>query len=328
MRSRVLVVLALALLPGSVWAARRPSKEKPVAPAAAEPPAGEEDQGPPVKHRKGPEKVSLGQDLSIDLPAGFILLEKAEANAMMQKMGNFGTDDSLLALVAHPPAGWMVVVRFEPEGYVKDDEAEKLDAGEILSTIREATEAANEERQKHGFAPIHVDGWTESPHYDRQAHHLVWGIKGSSKNGASVNYNTRVLGRKGYASLNLIDDPDGIEAGKPDLAALLAATTFAPGARYADFDAKTDKVAEYGLAALVAGGAGAAALKLAKVGLLAKFGGKLLALIIALKKGIVLILLAIGAFLKRILARLRNKPAAPPPAEPPPPAAPPPADPT
>jgi uncharacterized membrane-anchored protein len=121
--------------------------------------------------------------------------------------------------------------------------------------------------------------------------------------------------------LNLIDDAATLETSKPQATALLSATTFKPGARYEDFDAKSgDKVAEYGLAALVAGGAGFAALKLVKIGLLAKFGGKLLALIIAGKKAIVLLLVAAGAFIKKLLGiRKKDEPTAPPA---PPPAAP------
>ena len=68
-----------------------------------------------------------------------------------------------------------------PEGYVKDDEAGELDAEQLLSVIRESTDAANEERVKHGFSTMRVEGWPEPPHYDKQLHHLVWGIKGSGK---------------------------------------------------------------------------------------------------------------------------------------------------
>jgi uncharacterized membrane-anchored protein len=55
-------------------------------------------------------------------------------------------------------------------------------------------------------------------------------------------------------------------------------TNFTAGNRYADFNGSTDKVAEYGIAALVAGGVAA------KLG----FFGKLLALLLAFKKLIVL----------------------------------------
>jgi len=82
---------------------------------------------------------------------------------------------------------------------------------------------------------------------------------------------------------------------------LLDATTFAKGQRYEDFDSKKDKVAEYGLAGLIAGGAGLAALKLAKIGLIAKFWNVILAALIAAKKALFVGLAALGAWVKRLL---------------------------
>jgi uncharacterized membrane-anchored protein len=249
----------------------------------------------------GPRKVDIGHDLTLDLPAGYVLLEAPQAKKLMERMGNLG-NDNLLGVATKPDATWIVTIRFTEEGYVKDDEAEKMDADEILKTIREGTEEANQEREKRGFRPMHVVGWSEPPHYERKAHHLIWGITGHGEgdDGDVINYNTRVLGRKGYVALNLIDDAKQIAGGKPDVAKLLAATTYNAGARYEDFDKKSDKVAEYGLAALVVGGAGAAALKLVKIGLLAKFGGKLIALLIAFKKLLIVGLVAIGAGIKRL----------------------------
>ena len=127
-----------------------------------------------------------------------------------------------------------------------------------------------------------------------------------------------MLGRHGYVALNLMDDPSTIEASKVDGLVVLRATTFKPGARYQDFDKRSDKVAEYGLAALVLGGAGVAAVKLVKIGLLAKFGGKLIALLIAAKKLVVLFFVGIGAWFKKVFGRRgASAGAASPPVEPP-----------
>src|SRR5262249_57808475 len=112
--------------------------------------------------------------------------------------------------------------------------------------------------------------------------------------------NTRVLGRRGYVALNLVTDPENLAASKPHAAALLAATSYRPGARYDDFDPKKDKVAEYGLIGLVLGGAGLGAAKLVKVGLLAKFGKGLIALLVAGKKAIVALFIGAAALLKRV----------------------------
>ena len=76
-------------------------------------------------------------------------------------------------------------------------------------------------------------GWSEPPRYERAPHHLVWGIKGHTEgdDDDTVNFNTRVLGRKGFVSLNLIDGAKTIDASKPSVAALLAATSLQDRAR-------------------------------------------------------------------------------------------------
>ena len=285
------------------------SKEEPRAKAPADDSAGEEGvhKTAPLVPTPGPKTIDLGHDMTLALPENYMFFDKDQANQLMESMGNPHLD-SRMGIVVRDGGSWMVSITYEEGGYVKDDEAAKMDADEILNAIREGTEEANKFRAEKGFPALHVDGWTEPPQYDAKAHHLVWGIKGSSSSGSSVNYNTRVLGRKGYASLNLIDDVDKIEASKPEARTLLAATTFNSGARYEDFDSKKDKVAEYGLAALVAGGAGAVALKLVKVGLLAKFGGKLIALLLLGKKFVVLALLAFASFFRRLFGK---KPATP-----------------
>ena len=281
--------------------------------AKAEDGAGDEASGgkPKYNAQAGPKKIDVGHDIEIDLPEGFLYLDREQSLRFMEEHGNFH-NESLLGVIGSDSGSWIVTIRYTEDGYVKDDEADKLDADEILNAIREGTEEENKERERRGFKALHVSGWSEPPRYVRERHQLVWGIraKNDGEEEDGINYNTRVLGRKGYASINLIDAASKIETSKPYVNKLLAVTDFKRGSRYADFDSKTDKVAEYGLAALVVGGAGAAALKLVKVGLLAKFGGKLIALLIAFKKAFVLGLLAVGAFLRRLFGGRKKDAAA------------------
>jgi len=83
-----------------------------------------------------------------------------------------------------------------------------------------------------------------------------------------VNYNTYLLGREGYVSMNLVTDLDAVEAQKPTARRLLAALEFDKGKGYGDFDSSTDRIAEYGLAALIGG---VAAKKLGLFALVAAF---------------------------------------------------------
>jgi uncharacterized membrane-anchored protein len=300
------VGVAAAIALGATTVVSQPMPSYPQTPAAND---GTASKGPEPKFRPlpGPRQVELGHDLVMALPDGFFYLDPPQAKRLMERNGNLW-NDNLLGVVLRPDADWLISIRYTEDGYVKDDEAAKLNADDLLKQLHDGTEEGNEERGKRGFKPLHVMGWSEPPRYQAQPHHLVWGMRLSREGspGETVNFNTRVLGRKGYVSINLIDDATAIDAGKPAASAILAATTYKPGARYQDFDGKTDRVAEYGLTALVLGGAGLAALKVAKVGLLAKFGAKLIALLIALKKAIVLALAGLAAWLKKLFGRDRK----------------------
>jgi len=296
----IAIVIAFLIL----TAASLALADKPAAPAASAAPAvsaapGTEGQAAPWRWKPGPEKIDLGHDLDVDLPEAYVLLGMPEAGKLLEKLGNFH-NENLLAVIASKDdaAEWFVTVRYEEEGFVKDDET--IDADELLKAIREGTEEANKERVERGFSALHVGEWAEPPRYDKSLHHLVWALNASSDKGTSVNYNTRVLGRRGYVAVNLVTEPNDLAASKPHAAALLAATRYRSGARYEDFDAKTDKVAEYGLVGLVLGGAGLGAAKLVKIGLFAKFWKVLVAALIAGKKVIFAGLIAFAALAKRL----------------------------
>ncbi|WNG53453.1 DUF2167 domain-containing protein [Archangium gephyra] len=296
--------VAAVLLPLLVWAAPNPSQDS----------EAQEESGPAFNWQPGPRQVELGHELTLELPEAHLFLEKAEASRLLEMNGSF-YNDNLLGVVTSKDesSSWIVIVRYEDEGYIKDDE--KIDAQELLTAIQEGTEEANKERVERGFKPLHVKDWSEAPHYDKAQHHLIWALDAISDNGTSVNYSTRVLGRRGYVSMNLVVDPEGLAHSKPHMAKLLESTRFNPGARYEDFQEGTDKVAEFGLAGLVLGGAGVGAAKLAKVGILAKFGKFFVALLVAGKKAIIPLLLAIGVLVSKLFGGKKTE-AAPPPANP------------
>jgi uncharacterized membrane-anchored protein len=273
--------------------------------------AAEQAEGSPTptlapEWEPGPKDVALGHDIKIDLPPGYAYLPPGPAGKLLEKNGGFH-NENVLGLIAStdPKEDWFVVARFEDSGFIKDDE--KIDADELLSAMRDGAKESNEERQKRGFKPLSVDGWSEPPHYDAGKHHLVWALIVSDPDGKSVNYNTRILGRKGYVSLNLVTDPAALAQYRGHAGTLLTATHFGSGARYEDFNEKTDKVAEYGLAGLVMAGAGLGAAKLIKIGLIAKFWKVIIGLLIAGKKAIIAALIAGGALLKKVFTGRRDK---------------------
>jgi len=210
---------------------------------------------------QGPKDVPLAGQATLRLPAGRAFIPQPHAQRMLNAMGNPGSDPRLQGLVL--PAGeggnsWFAVVRFESSGYIKDDDARDWKADDLLKSYRDGTEESNEERRKMGAAEIEIVGWAEQPAYDAASHRLVWAMSSREKGAPAsaergVNYNTYALGREGYFSINLVTDLKDLPAHKPAAAQLLGALDYLDGKRYADFNSSTDKVAEYGLAALVLG---------------------------------------------------------------------------
>lgn len=241
----------------------------------------------------GPTTAKLGDNLAqIEVPEGYVFADANETEKFMRLTGNPPSGQELgVIMPAEEGKNWFLLFEYDEVGYVKDDEQDKIDADTILESVREGTEASNEERKKLGGGEIHVVGWFEKPHYDPKSHNLVWAIeaKGEVDSDRSVNYDVRLLGRSGYISATLVTDPGALQADLPHVQTLLSGFSFERGKRYADF-VNGDKVAEYGLTALIAGGAGAAAVKLglfAWLGKLLAKGGKLLAVaFVALVAGI------------------------------------------
>jgi uncharacterized membrane-anchored protein len=279
---------------------------------AGEQGAGEQDDEDtaeaPSAWQQGPARVDLGHDVLLDLPRQHAFLPKEYAAKALVEMGNPYVDNVLgLVAAADHGADWFVVIQYDGDGHVKDDET--IDAEELLSSLREGNAEVNKERGERGFKPLTLEGWSEAPHYDKQQHRLVWALVVSDADGKSVNYNTRLLGRHGYTSLNLVTDPEKLGQYKAQAIELLAATHYDTGARYEDFQPEHDKVAEYGLAGLVAAGAGVGAAKLVKIGLLAKFWKLIMVALVAGKKLIVVGLLAVAAFVKKLLGGRKSEPA-------------------
>ncbi len=208
----------------------------------------------------GPTDLPLIDQGMLRLPPGYAFVPKEEAARVMRSLGNT-VGPSFLGTI-FPTMGnadWFANIGFVKAGYVKDEEAKDWNADELLTSLREGTEAGNADRLARGFAEIEVKGWVEKPAYDAATHRLVWSAsvvdKGARSDDGSVNYNTYALGREGYFSLNLISSAKAIAADKPHAHGLLAALSFDLGKRYSDFNSSTDRVAEYGIAALVAGAA-------------------------------------------------------------------------
>lgn len=256
-----------------------------------------------IEWQIGPSVGRLGAMAEVQVPEGFIFTDARGTKKFMELTHNPSGASELGTLMPIPGsnAKWFVVFSYEDLGHVKDDDGTALEADALLKTLQEGTEHANTERERRGWGKMTLVGWQKPPFYDPKSNNLTWATIGRSeaapaKDGEpgepaneSVNWSTRLLGRTGAMSVDLVLSKEDLPTALPAFEKVIGGFTFVSGETYAEFR-PGDRVAEYGLAALVAGGAGLVA---AKTGLL----GKLL-------KPIAIGLVALGAFFRRQWSRL------------------------
>lgn len=188
---------------------------------------------------------------------------------------------------------WGVTIAYEEDGYVSDDDADEIDYAELLEQMQQGILEESKERVNQGYEAIELVGWAAQPFYDKTTKKLHWAKElkfGEGEQVNTLNYNIRVLGRKGVLVLNFIAGMDQKEIIDAQLHRVLAMAEFNAGSRYEDFNPDIDQVAAYGIGALIAGKVAA------KTGLLA-------AALIFLKKFGVLILVGLGVLFGKLFKR-------------------------
>jgi uncharacterized membrane-anchored protein len=250
------------------------------------------------------EIVLRGGVAKIKLPTGFSYLDGNDAETVLSKLWGNPNSGRTLGMITpdnfNPlkDTSWAVVLTFTEDGYVKDDDAAKIDYASLLKEMQAGTREANEERVKAGYPPVELVGWATTPRYDAATHKMYWAkeIKFGDSPEHTLNYNIRMLGRRGVLVVNAVASMSQLKEVEAATPQLLAMVDFQDGHRYADFTEKTDKVATYGLAALVAGGVAAKAglFKVVWLGIL------------AMKKFVILGVIAIAGFVRQIFARRKE----------------------
>jgi uncharacterized membrane-anchored protein len=261
-----------------------------------------------LKPQHGAVKLPNGV-ASLQLPDDFYYLTPDDSEKLLvDAWGNPPGDKTLGMIIPQAISplsreGWGVVITYSDDGHIKDDDAAKIDYSELLTKMKQEDEENNKKRKEQGYAALNLIGWAAPPYYDAQAHKLYWAkeLKAADATDNTLNYEIRVLGRKGVLELTAVAQMSNFPAIKGEMTKVLAFTNFDQGNRYSDFNISTDKVAAYGLAALVAGGVAA------KVGLLAKLG----VLLLALKKFVILGAVAVAGFFRKLFGgKPKNTPPA------------------
>ena len=215
---------------------------------------------------------------SLTLPAGFKFLNKEQSAQVI--VGLWGNPDAegVLGIIfpekddPFSDSSYAYVVQYDESGYVEDSDADDMDYDELLKQMQEGEAENNKMRAEAGYEPLYLIGWAAPPFYDADRKVLHWAkeIKfGDSAEMNTLNYNVRVLGRKGVLVLNAVAAMSELEMVKKHVPEVLNIVQFNDGYKYEQFDSSVDKVAAYGIGGLIAGKV------LAKVGIfagLAKFG--------------------------------------------------------
>ncbi len=237
--------------------------------------------------QRGPTEGRIGSVAILKVGDGQAFLDAPNTRRFLELNQNPPRDNHY-TLVGK---SWFAIFSFESSGYVKDDE--KLDADERLKSLQATDEPSNKERSRLSMPPIYTVGWHVPPHYDLASKQLEWGVRlRTDDNQSIVNYTIRLLGRRGVVHATLVSDPERLDGDIGEFRTALAGYAFADGERYSEFRAG-DRIAEYGLAALVLGGAAAVATKTG-------FGKAIIKFVVI---GVVALGSAIAAFFRKFFRR-------------------------
>jgi uncharacterized membrane-anchored protein len=247
-------------------------------------------------------KVTLADNLAtLNVPPSFRYLDAPQTRKVLTELwGNPPSESNILGMLFPTTArlvgdnSWGVVITYEEDGYVKDKEAASINYDDLLKQMREGEQEDNAERQKASYEAVHLIGWAAPPRYDKAAHKLYWAkeLQFGKDDERTLNYDIRALGRKGVLSLNAVASMGQLKEVERGMQGVLQFVEFNSGSRYSDYQPGYDKLAAYGIGALIAG----------KVAAKAGLFKLLLGALIAGKKFVVVGLIALGALLKKLLS--------------------------
>lgn len=279
-----LLALATLLLPLAVQATPTPAPVPTAADSAARRAFLLDSLNHALHYQQG--HVTLPGGISeLEVPSGFRYLDSAQSRTVLTRYWHNPDGSSLGMLFPSNLSpldehSWAYVIEYDPSGHVKDDDAGDINYDDLLKEMRDDMGEANKERTAAGYEPVALVGWASAPYYDKATHTLHWAktLKFGDSPDNTLNYNVRVLGRKGVLILNAVGSEQQLGDIRASIPGLLGAVSFAKGQQYTDFNSGLDEVAAYGIGGLIAGkvlakvGLFAVILKFWKLGLLALSG--------------------------------------------------------
>ncbi|MCX2740665.1 DUF2167 domain-containing protein [Pontibacter anaerobius] len=207
-------------------------------------------------------EISLGDGLAkIKVPEGFKYLDAEQSEYVLTELWGNPASGTTMGMLVPKDKGvldddaWVFDIEFDEIGYVEDKDAEDIDYAELLNTMKDDMIAGNEERVANGYEKIQLIGWASEPYYDQESKILHWAkeVKFGEAETNTLNYNVRILGRKGVLMLNAIANMESLPEVKQNIPLITSSVSFEQGHSYFDFNPDVDEVASWTIGGLVAG---------------------------------------------------------------------------
>jgi uncharacterized membrane-anchored protein len=207
-------------------------------------------------------KIELSSNNAVlTVPEGFKYLDQQQSMYVLTDLWGNPADSSILGLLVPANKGvlagdsWVYTISFDNIGYVKDDDADDIDYDELLEDLQTETKDGNEARVKEGYQPITLVGWASKPYYDADKKILHWAKELQFGNDSlhTLNYNLRILGRKGVFVLNAVATMHEMPEVKASINQVIGSVTYKEGDKYSDYLPDVDDVATWTIGGLVAG---------------------------------------------------------------------------
>ncbi len=229
-----------------------------------------------LKYQTGTINFTSG-NATLNVPKGFKFLDGAQTQKVLKDLWGNPEDTTILGSILPENKTvidsdcWMFVINYVEDGFVKDGDADEINYDDLLKDMKEEITAANADRTAQGFPSIQLMGWASKPFYDKNLKVLHWAkeLKFGKDETNTLNYDLRVLGRKGMYNISAVAGMAQLNDVKKSIPLIINSVQYKAGFKYSDFDEDNDHVAEWTIGGLIAGKV------LAKVGffaILAKFG--------------------------------------------------------
>jgi uncharacterized membrane-anchored protein len=155
---------------------------------------------------KGPAKAVMGSVAEVQVPEGYLFSDSKGTRTLLQAMGN-PTNGRELGFLAPTNMDWFIVFEFDNIGFVeRRRQGQTGRRRHVEVDQRQARSKATSGAGKG--APSSMSWLGAAAKIQPGIQQPEWAIRAESQGEPIVNYNTRLLGRKGVMEVSLVVAPD------------------------------------------------------------------------------------------------------------------------